>query len=200
MRRLIFILLSIVLVTETSAKDLKVMGGLNLSRYSGTINGENVWKLRTGFAIGVGYEIAFSSHIAIEINGFYIQKGSREEYREGGRYNYTINYALNEISVPILLKIRLKADSSPYILAGGELSFILSHRYIVEEGLEIGIIRPDTKSAYYGLVFGCGFDWQIGSISSFIEARYLLSLTNIFEVEPPSYRPRAIAFLIGLKF
>lgn len=114
MRKLVFILLlSLILATITYADDLKIIGGLNLSRFSGTVYFEDIWKYRIGFEAGVGYEIPFGSHLALEIDGMFIQKGSKQEHRENGLYYYTIHSVLNEISFPVLLKLRLKTGSSP---------------------------------------------------------------------------------------
>ena len=173
MKKLAFILFIFVLVTEIYASGfIKAAGGFNLSRYSG-LHGNNIWKLRTGLEIGIGLETILSSRISFEVDGFITQKGSIEEVRNSdASYAYTLNYVLNEVSVPILLKIRLKADSSPYILAGGEISYISSHKYKVKEGYDLGLILPETKNVYLGLVFGCGYERKIGKISPFVEARY----------------------------
>ncbi len=206
LKKLVFILLCLVLVAETSARDsIKAIGGFNLSKYSETLRSNSINKFRTGFEIGIGYEINLSSHIALEVDGLFCQKGSREEVRDlDGSYMFTFNYVLNEISVPILMKVRLKTGSSPYILVGGELSFIISHNFkIEEEGWGTIWMLPETKWAYYGIVFGCGFEWKKNRISPIIEARYYLGLTNIFKSYPsgtPLVKPRTIVFLVGLKY
>jgi len=204
MRKLIFVLLILILATETSAKCFKVMGGVNFSKYSGSLIGEEVWRFRTEFEVGAGHEITLGSHLALEVDGFLIQKGSKRKFIANGRYYYTIYYTLTEFSFPMLFKIKFKTDSSPYILGGGELSLILSHK---REFYGVEIYYPphheeptDTKSSYYGLIFGCGHDWKIGSISTFFEVRYNLSLMNILKSDTISHKPRAIVILIGFEF
>lgn len=204
MRKPVFILLSLMLVAETSASGFKVMGGLNLSRYSGPLMGEEVWKFRMGFELGSGYEIVLNSYIALEIDALFAQKGSKRKYIAGGQYYFTLNYSLNEICVPILFKIRFKTDSSPYVLAGGEFSLILSHKRERGAGVEIFVPRiyeepTEPKSSYYGLVFGCGYERKIGNISAFLEARYSSSLMNILKSDTLSHKPRTIVLLLGLK-
>lgn len=209
MRKLVFILLILVLVTEASAKVfIKALGGFNLSRYSGE-HGNDVWKFRTGYETGIGFEIDLSSHIALEIDEYFIQKGSRQEVRDvDGSYSWTLNYTLSGISMPILLKVRLRTGSSPYIFLGGEVFLISSHKYKVKEGYEFYMILPEINSVCPGLVFGCGFEWKKEKISPFIEARYQLGMTSIFEstyasngniYQSPVWKPRTIVFLIGLK-
>jgi len=190
------------LATVTYADHLKVIGGLNLSRFSGQLFSEDIWKYRTGFEAGFGYEIPFGSHLALEIDGMFIQKGSRQEHRENGHYYYTIHSVLNEISFPVLLKFRLKAGTFPYILAGGEISFIVSSNARVgKNDVEIYVIPPETKSSYQSLLFGCGFGWATGRISPFIEARYHLGLADIFEESyAVSRKQKAIVILIGFEF
>jgi hypothetical protein len=200
-KTLFILLLSLMLATITYANDLKVIGGLNLSRFSGPVFFEDIWKYRTGFEAGIGYEIPFGSHLTLEIDGMFIQKGSKREHRENGLYYYTIHSVLNEISFPVLLKLRLKTGSSPYILAGGEISFIVSSNAKVgKNDPEIYVIPPETKSFYPGLLFGCGFGWAMGRVSPFIEARYHLGLVNIIEYGSSPEKPRAIVLLLGLNY
>lgn len=209
MRKFVFILLILVSVTEASAKVfIKAFGGFNLSRYSGEI-GNDIWKFRTGYEAGIGFEIDLSSHIAIEIDEYFIQSGSRREVRDvDGSYAYTLNYTLSGINIPILLKVRLRAGSSPYILVGGEVFLISSYKWKVKERYEFYTIYPEINSVCPGLVFGCGFEWKKEKISLFVEAMYQLDMTAIFEStyaiigdiwQSPVWKPRAIVFLIGLK-
>jgi hypothetical protein len=200
MRKVIFILLTLLLIKEASGKSVKIFQGLNLSRYSGTLYGENVWKFRIGFASGLGYEIDFGSHIGLEIDALFIQKGSKEEVIENGLRQYTINYTLNEINFPIFLKFKLKTDASLYFLAGSEFSIILSHN-VEAVGAEISIVPPKIRRYYHGVAFGSGFGQKIKTVFPFIELQYHLGLKNILEKsEDRSYKPSAILFLLGLRF
>jgi hypothetical protein len=188
----------------THAGHLRVMGGLNLSKYAGPLfYPQDAWKFRTGFEGGVGYEIRLGPHFSLEIDGMFIQKGSLLEYRKPGFHTYTIHYALNEISFPIVLKLSFKKRSSPFVLAGGEFSYIVSSDVKVP-GIEIypppWPEPPKTKSFYPGLVFGSGFSWDMGKISTFIEVRLNLGLGNIVKFGSDHMRPRSIVLLLGLDF
>ena len=153
MKKLLFILLSVMSVSGILAQGFKVMGGLTLSKYS--VSNEGTWEFKTGFATGFGYEINITPNIAFEFDTMFIQKGATRTLRE---YTYR-KYSLNEITIPMLVKIRLKPDSSPYILGGGEFSFILSQKE--KPGncpYEIYLMPPSYKKYDYGLVFGGGFE------------------------------------------
>jgi hypothetical protein len=203
--KIIPILLMVLMPTPiTYAGHLKVMGGLNLSKYAGPLfYPQDAWKFRTGFEGGVGYEIRLGPHFSLEIDGMFIQKGSLREYKEQGLLYYTIHYALNELNFPVLLKLSVKKMSSPYVLAGGEFSYILSSDVTV-----IGIERypppwpepPKTKSFYPGLVFGGGFSWDMGKISLFVEVRLHLGLENIVKYGSDHIKPRSIVLLLGLDY
>jgi hypothetical protein len=186
------------------ANDLRAMIGTNFSIYSGTLlyPGE-AWKCRTGFEGGLGYDIWLSQGLSLEIDAMFIQKGSLREYKQQGLLYYTIHYALNELNLPVLLKLSLKKISWPYVLAGGEFSYILSSDVRV-----IGIERypplwpepPITKRFYPGLVFGGGFGFEIANASFFVEARLHLGLDNIVRSGPNHIKPRSIVLLLGLDF
>jgi len=196
--------LVLTLTPQIYANDLRAMIGPNFSTFSGPLlyPGE-AWKCRTGFEGGLGYNIWLGQGLSLEIDGMFIQKGSLREYKEQGLLYYTIHYALNELNFPVLLKLSVKKMSSPYVLAGGEFSYILSSDVSV-----IGIERypppwpepPKTKSFYPGLVFGGGFSWDMGKISPFVEVRLHLGLENIVKYGSDHIKPRSIVLIFGLDY
>lgn len=205
MKKTLFIILSIVLVSKLYAQELKFIGGASLSKY-------NIWpevyfdfdmgdeysyeiNYKRGFLLGCGIEFTLTRNIAIEIDGLYFQKGSKVQriYSHIEIYVDPKNYSLNVVSIPTLLKIKFLPGSSPYVLGGGEFSIILSHDEVD--------IKENYESFDYGLVFGAGFEMKMPGASFFIEGRYHLGINNIIKdpVGDESIKTKAIVAIVGIK-
>jgi hypothetical protein len=203
-KTILVLFLVLILAPPGYAGHLRVMAGPNLSIYSGPLlyAGE-AWKFRLGFEGGIGYEMRLAPRLSLEIDALFVQKGSHRKYMEQGPLHYTIHYALNELNLPILLKLSLKKVSWPHLLAGGELSCILSSD-LKTPGIEIypppWPDAPKMKRFYPGLVFGGGWGFDTPKGAFFVEARYHVGLTNIVRSGPERIKPRSIVLLIGMTF
>ncbi len=164
------------------------------------------------FLIGCGIEFALTRNISIEIDGLYFQKGSSiqqlysplESGVELAIIDLLLSYNLEGISIPLLLKIKFLSGSSPYILGGGEFSFILSHEYqtIIEgQTVDRTNIKEFTQSFDYGLVLGAGFEVKMETTSFFIEGRYYPGLRNIIKgsIDWESTKITSVAIILGFK-
>jgi len=219
MKKLIFIILSMALVSETFALEFKFLGGNNFSQYTfvpETYYGFDWYtgvefrtksNLKKGFLVGGGIEFFFTRNIGVEIDLLYFQKGSNSELlRQGIPYSRT-DYSLKVISVPLLLKVKLRPDSSPYILCGCEFSYILSHNSKVSseelQGQVLFEVNLDeqTKSYDFAVVLGGGFEIKMQGFSFFIEGRYHLGMRNIISDYYPfeSIKTKAEVLLFGFK-
>lgn len=220
MKKFLFVLFSIALVSAAHAQEFKLISGLNISKYIllPDLNQENIGvesvrksNYKTGFTLGCGVEFALSKNIAFEIDWLYSQKGCKIEtepvyhVQEEVIFPTTTKYTLHLFSIPVLLKIKLLPDSFPYlyILGGGEFSFVLTHRYtyIFNGGGDGLNITENTKYLDYGFLFGGGFEIRSEVASLFIEIRYHLGLQNIskdyFKFE--SIKTRTAALILGFK-
>ncbi len=164
------------------------------------------------FLIGCGIEFALTRNVSIEIDGLYFQKGSSiqklysplESGVELAIIDLLLSYNLEGISIPLLLKIKFLSGSSPYILGGGEFSFILSHGYqTIIEGRTVDRtnIKEFTQSFDYGLVLGAGFEVKMETTSFFIEGRYYPGLRNIIKgsIDWESAKITSVALILGFK-
>ncbi len=209
LKKFLLVLLTLSLFSGANAQDLKLIFGLNLSKYDiwpeqfEDMWGFNLYKVtslyKTGIHIGGGIEFTITKNFAFEINGLYFQKGSRIETKQIAPdpevYRGTESYTLHVASIPAFLKFKPFTGSSPYILGGSEISIILSH------------IRgrrsrtANTKSFDYGLLAGVGFEIKMRDVTLFIETRYHYGLINISKYSLyESKKTRAIAFVSGFKF
>jgi len=224
MKRLLIFSFSLILVSGAYAQEFKFIGGSSLSRY--IVFPERViyspWdqfytlsyksSYKPGFLLGAGIEFPLAKHVGLEIDGFYFKKGGEvKELSDDIPYEKR-NYALKVISLPVLVKVKFLPNSSPYILHGGEFSYVLSHKYErTYEGPGIQFpqketidIKEETKSFTLGVVVGGGFEIKTGGISFFIEARYHFGLINIisdqaYSLPFQSIKANSQVILFGLK-
>ncbi len=233
MKKFLHLFLILVIVSGAYAHEVKIFGGSNFSRYTispetyqGYVDGwpfpipaecryEGSYK--TGILVGIGVEFPLTGIFYLEIDGFYSRKGSRFTLFGFTSTNYIyskkINYFLDTLSLPVLLKIKFLPRSSPYVFGGVEPSFIMSHNY--RESIGWHIVPPAeeewgyrlslkhiTKSINYGSVIGGGFELKKEKASVFIEVRSRLGIKNIITSEHnhlQSIKTNDIAVLFGFK-
>lgn len=197
MKKIVMFILIFVSISSLYA-DFKVMGGINLSKYSKP-NRENFHRsYKMGFMVGFGLEKNITQNMLLEFDLLFFQKGSKAKF---DNFPYLKSkYYLNVISIPVLLRYQFLFGSSPFVLAGLELSYILSHKKNIE-GQDSIDIKNETKKSDFGYLIGCGYQLELQEdLFFFIEARYHFgdrSLTNnILESPMKTY---TILFLVGLR-
>ena len=191
----VFVLLSfLLLATLAYPADFKIMAGLSLSKSTGRIGpADAVWldppypESGAGFAAGGGIEFSLDRNVFLEADVLFIQKGSKVRYEMSSLGPFMAR--INELSIPVLVKVVLKPGTSPYILAGGEFAFVLT---------------DGPKSVDYGLIGGIGFRKQLNNVGMSIEARYHHGLQDlrpdnlIFSNFPTGLRKmRVFLFMFG---
>jgi hypothetical protein len=201
----------------------KIMGGLasanmtyNATENKSVIDSSN--KPRGGFGGGLGYEKG--SLIGFEIDLLYLPKGAFFKGDLSG-ITFDLKFSIDEVSVPILLKLNVLRNKVPnvYLLAGGEIAFILQSELVYSvrisdppidsSGTED--IKKNLKPLDYGLVLGAGASLPLGGINVFIEGRYHLGMAEL-EEKPGDYetlvtgaekflsKSRLLLIMLGIKF
>jgi len=192
-------------ISAAYAQEFRLIQGFNLSIYSihpdeyvSTFIPPVVLDLKSNFLagllIGGGIEFDISKNITVGIDALYFQKGSIIIADEV----IISNYDLNELSFPILIKIKPSSGFPAYLLGGGELSFIITHEV---DGTNI---TEDAKTLDYGLVTGGGVEIKLKNSTVYLEGRYHLGLKNITKAtiwpwQFESIKPNAIVLLWGIK-
>ena len=100
--------------------DFKIMGGLNLSKYSG--DESTIWSYKMGLQAGIGIEIDLTYRTLFEVDILFFQKGSRT-----GPSIREERHVLNTMSIPVLLRSKLFHGTSPYVVGGLEFAGIISN-------------------------------------------------------------------------
>jgi hypothetical protein len=199
-----------------------LQGGLSLASMSHSAtdtqgNDEAQYtKRKAGFLGGVGFDMG--KKIGLEIDLFYMQKGitySGSITDQGVTYSGEAKVMLNEICAPVLLKFKFMPGSTPFIVAGGEIAFVLSNKVDwtftnpktqqLESGTEDLI--DYTNRVDFGLVFGAGYELKMGGGSLVLQGRYHLGLANIVKTDSTSQvdatswtKTNAIVLMVGYKF
>ena len=218
MKKGLFILSMLLLVTGIYAADIKFMVGGSLSRYEiwpetyfDFLGIEYRYEIsrKNGFLLGAGIEFSLARNVSLEIDALYLQKGTEAQRI----YEISIpetgialrKYTLHVINIPVLLKIKFLRGSSPYIHGGHEWSLILSHRYssfIDGRYLGGGSKTESTETLESGLVYGGGFEIKLKKTILFIEARFINGLNNIIkdsQLDWETAKTRTIVVFAGFK-
>jgi hypothetical protein len=224
MKRLIFIVLSLVFVSFTSAQDFKLVMGPVVSNYSsqwpnvifagwqGETSSLNPFdNHKTGIIGGFGVEFAIHKKIALEIDGLYFEKGCVFERVLPLFSSNKVKYELRGLSFPVLLRARLFSHPLPYFLAGMDFSLILSHERTSFLGGEASMTYEEvgnedlqlaTRRFDIGPVIGIGFEVPLSKGLLSLEGRYQLGLTNIlnwYQDDQHKARTRTLLILVAYK-
>ncbi len=191
MKKFLLIFLTVILVSTTHAYGFKVMAGGHLAKYAVEPEGAGIeWKNKLGFLMGGGIELFSIPNISLDVDGFYSRKGSK--FKSDPAEN---EYVLDVISITPVVRVKFLPGPSPYVLGGGEFSYILTHK------LDDVDIKDTTKSFDYGVVFGAGYQMSMPGASLFFEGRYHLGVANILKDPAPgeSLKTKALVVIVGIK-
>ncbi len=191
MKKYLLIFLTIILVSTTHAYGFKFMAGGHLSKYAVEPEGAGVeWKNKMGFLLGGGIELFSVPNISLDIDGFYFRKGSKFKSA-----TEELDYTLDVISITPLVRVKFLPGPSPYVLGGGEFSYILTHKFDETD------IKNETKSFDYGLVFGAGYEISMPGASIFFEGWYHLGVANVLKDPAPgdSLKTKTLVVIVGIK-
>lgn len=182
----------------------KLMGGLSMDNVnlSETLPADAKKTSKMGFMGGLGYE--GGGMIAFELDLLYRPGGTVLKATDPANKE-KITISGTAITLPIMLKVRFLRGTTPYILAGGEVGYLLNQKIVVTAA-DGTTTEEDTTDRVnrlvYGVVFGGGVELQAGGMNLLLEARYLLGLSNLIkDPEPGAYmKPTALTFMLGVKF
>jgi opacity protein-like surface antigen len=188
-----------------AAGGVKLMGGLSLGNLnvSEAIPSTVKKTSKMGFMGGLGYESG--GQIAVEFDLLYSPGGTVIKATDpASKGKATVSGTA--ITMPVLLKVRFLRGMTPYILAGGEIGYVLKTKIqlVDNSGVVTGDedVTDEFKRLVYGVVFGGGLEMRAGGMSLLLEARYRLGLSNMIkEPDPGDYmKPTALTFTLAVKF
>jgi hypothetical protein len=175
-----------------TGKGIKI--GLNIASVTGD-DIEIYWKSKTGFCVAGFLTIGLNDVFAIQPEVFFSTKGYKSEQEEDF-YVTSLTY----LEIPLLAKVFIPTGTkiTPNIFVGPSL------------GLKIGgsVASEDFKGTDFGLCFGGGIDFAIGTGKFLAELRYTMSLSSVSALEKGPMTERVsediknsvVSFLVGYSF
>jgi len=176
--------------------------------------------------VGIGYEAG--SRFSLEFDVMYMPKGVKfqgqiDATAQGlGKIDVDLDMVINEISVPVFIKIKILPGSTPFFFGGGEVGYVLSSKVISSvtsngetQKDEQDLLKDDNGESSlnridFGLVFGGGYEMNLGGMRLTIEARYYMGLANLLKQTKASedggakssdyFHSKALVILGGIKF
>lgn len=185
---------------------VKLLGGVALTDIAETGNPLTTgWthRWKSTYLGGVGFEIG-GSRLFLEMGVFYFPSGVSRSRTEPIDDQLTFTYASKLLTFPLLLKYKFKKGVTPFLSAGGEAGFVLSHRMQVSSAEVEGEydLLETINRLYYGAVFGGGIEIPLGRAALQLEGRFHLGLSNqwLDPVPEESLKLRALVGLVSFRF
>lgn len=198
---------SLAIPREVSGQRLRlgIRGGLSLATWGGadvndfeTATGISVTN-RTGVTAGGLVSFPLGGLVSLQPELLYVGKGAKFE---SGGSSATVNMAYAEVPVLLVISPGVQGSVRPSIFAGGAIAFKLSCSLsgggTSDSCTNQGI---DTKGFDYGMVFGVGLGFSVGTGELQLDGRYDLGLGKIDNSSPPdAISNRGIVLTAGYLF
>ncbi|MCK4321302.1 PorT family protein [candidate division WOR-3 bacterium] len=147
-----------------------VKGGINYNKFFGENSEGSEWKL--GFAAGAVAAFDVTDMLIIQPEVLYSMKGS-------GIEGVDASWDLTYIEIPVLLKYSIPMDGmiAPNLFIGPSLGILISSEVTLADVTVDA--KDETKSIDFGVVFGAGVDFDLGTGKVTIDGRYTYGFTSI---------------------
>jgi hypothetical protein len=202
---------ALAIAIPASALEFKTTAGIALSRYSlppspiSVPEARFVLKDQITFGIGGGLILWITPHFSLDVNVEYVQRGTKVDSRLVETLVGAYSYNLHTLSVPVCLRLGLMRGSTPYILGGFEVSYIVGHDvqyYPVDS--ELGTtqkLRPHTRKTDFAAIVGGGFELILKHWTVFAELRYSSGLVNLSKsiADYPMIKTRSLSLEVGFR-
>lgn len=191
---------------QVSSSGLKV--GLSMVKMTGegTEELEDAFELslksKMGFCVGGFMTFDLMPGIEFQPEILFVQKGTKGEEEFFGE-TLKVTVSASYIDVPLLFKYLVPAQGavSPSLFAGPYFGFKISDSVKIEYADESETEDMDAKSLDYGLVFGAGVDYPLGTGKLVFDVRYVLGLANInSEEDEGAVKNGGLMVMIGYAF
>lgn len=224
-KKALFVALTTVLLAAPAAsapgalvRDIKLYGGATSVRYSVPPDGIMIPEVRFVMrhlrraVTGVGVDLALNRLLSLDIGIQYVEKGARAplQYLNGPLMEKNV-YKMGQVSIPAAFKLRFLPESTPYILAGGELAYVLSHKLTVYPDPMLPVmpymvdLKSETRRVDLSAMAGAGIEVVYKRLGLFAEVRYHLGLINLnngaggYLADYQTIKTRALCLVAGIK-
>jgi opacity protein-like surface antigen len=160
---------------------------------------------RVTLVFGAGIVYRITSHLSLDVTGEYIRKGTCVERRYWDTPLSTFTYDLRMLSVPFCLRYGLLRGSTPYVLGGFEVSYVIGHdlKYF-PVGSDSGTVQKlgsSTRRIDFATVLGGGVEFVFKQWALFAELRYSAGLVNLSKsiADYPVVKTRTFSLQVGFR-
>lgn len=177
---LTLLVLMLLLVSFANAQNrIGIIGGLNVATIDADFDAaETDIASRTLFGVGGVLDIQLGENVFLHLEPMYLQKGAlATDLDDDIEFPITSSF----LELPLFVKVEFGNSIKPYVMAGPSIGYLLSSDI---EGKFSGFIftgdlKDVTESIDFGIEFGAGFSYPVGSASLFLEGRYSMGLSNL---------------------
>ncbi|HWZ16663.1 MAG TPA: porin family protein [Mucilaginibacter sp.] len=145
----------------TSGAEFGVNAGLNLATVNAGYYTNSQY--RVGYNVGLSGEYYLSNHWGIKVKAIYDQKGWNDGFISGPNGDYTTNFQMDYITVPVMANWHFGSTNNWYLNFGPYAGFLLS----AKETAGGSDLKPITSSTDFGIGAGIGVRFPMSDNSKF---------------------------------
>ena len=194
----IFVLIAAAIVTMSASA--QVQFGFKAGVDATNFWGEDVEHgMKPSYQAGLVMEYKFSPKFAIAPEAVFASQGGKFKAIDinlfGHDVSKNVTFNTNYINVPVMLKYYASPAFS--IDFGPQVGFNVYSKYSIEDVDKAIDIKDNTKTVDFGL--GLGGTYNLTD-NAFVQARYTLGLTKVFEGDYNKEKNGNIQLAFGMKF
>lgn len=189
----LLIIMTVCGLSQVRSQDFGVKAGYNYSTFRGETSSISTIEGLSGFYIGGLVDLPISDVLSIQPELIFSRQGValRQEIKGFG-FNVSINNAdirLDYLNIPVMAKVNL----GPLFLQGGvQFGFLVSKPKVnrLPNTSLFTLLDKDSYNSFdFGVGVGLGFNFNR---RFFAEARYIHSLTNVFDPNDDYFKASGI--------
>jgi opacity protein-like surface antigen len=207
MKRVFAAILAFSLSSGAFAQELRVLGGVDWGRLETPfvrIEESRVLHSKPGFLVGLGLELPLRPILSVDFGLLYFEKGAKADvYYLGTLFGFD-TYYLDALSLLTCLKLKPFPKLPTYLIAGGEMSYVLRYRRDFASatgGIFITHLTRLIRRFDFGLVMGGGAEIPVSQRWAILtEVRYHMGLADLDKTTTVPLKTRALALQAGIRY
>ena len=192
-----FVLIAAAIVCMSASAQFQIGGkvGFDMTNFWGS---DVEHGMKPSYQAGLVMEYKFNPHFAIAPEVVFASQGGKFKVLYlnlfGLDVSKTVTYNTNYINVPVMFKYYVSPAFS--IDLGPQVGFNVYSKYSIEDVKE-AVVKDGTKGVDFGV--GLGGTYNLTD-NAFVQARYTLGLTKVFEGDYNNEKNGNIQIAFGMKF
>ena len=193
-----FVLIAAAIVCMSASAQFQIGGkvGFDMTNFWGS---DVEHGMKPSYQAGLVMEYKFNPHFAIAPEVVFASQGGKYKALDldffGLDVSKDITFNTNYINVPVMFKYYVSPAFS--IDLGPQVGFNVYSKYSIEDVKEAVDVKDGTKGVDFGV--GLGGTYNLTD-NAFVQARYTLGLTKVFEGDYNNEKNGNIQIAFGMKF